>query len=575
MILQSLVNYYDRLKNDPNVEIPELGYSQEKISFSVVLDKEGNLLQVKDIRIKPEKGKLRPRLLTVPKVKGRSGKNPPPYFLWDNTKYILGVEKSTKKDELIADTLDRFEAFKSYHSELECDDLGFQAVLWFLNKWSSTQVDSIENIEDILNDTGNLVFELDSEIGYIHNRPKVKEFWSQMNDNKEGIKGRCLITGKESNIAPTHLLIKGVYDGQAAGSAIMSFNKNSFTSFQKKQNFNSPVGEDSAFAYTTALNYLLASKNQRIQIGDASTVFWTEKKSPIELIFGKVLDQKDDGYSDDVRSFLTAVQLGYFPPDIDEEIPFYILGLAPNAARISVRFWHVSTVGNMAETLGQHFRDLEIIKSNKERDPTFPGMWKILIETAVLHKTENIPPHLAGSLMRSVLMGERYPQSLLTMLIGRIRADGFANYIRCAMIKAILNRKNRLNKTPNYKEVTVALDKESKSQGYLMGRLFAVLEKIQQEAIPGANATIKDRYFGSASATPKIAFPQLMRMTQNHISKIKKERPGRGVNLDKMIGEIVNLFKVFPSHLSLDEQGLFTIGYYHQRQELFTKKEDQ
>ena len=269
MILQSLVKYYDRLNNDPDIDIPELGYSQEKISFSLVINEAGDLLQVKDIRIKPDKGKLRPQLLTVPKIKGRSGKNPPPYFLWDNTKYIFGVEKSSNKDDLFADTNDRFEAFKSFHSGLECDDVGFQSVLKFLYNWSITQVNSIKNIEDILNDTGNLVFELDSSIGYIHNRPKIKELWSQMNAHNEGIKGRCLISGKKGNIAPTHLLIKGVYGGQAAGAAIMSFNKNSFTSFQKKQNLNSPVGEEAAFAYTTALNYLLASKNQRIQIGDS------------------------------------------------------------------------------------------------------------------------------------------------------------------------------------------------------------------------------------------------------------------------------------------------------------------
>lgn len=574
MILQSLVNYYKRLQNDPDIDIPEPGYSEEKISFSLVLNLDGKLLQVKDIRVKPEKGKLRPKLMNVPKIKGRSGKNPPPYFLWDNAKYVLGVEKSKNKDELLDFVDDRFEAFKTYHTSIEYDDAGFRAVQLFLENWSREQADSITNIVDILNDTGNLVFELDSEVGYIHNRSAVKELWRGMNSNSTGVKGRCLITGEESNIAPTHLFIKGVYGGQASGGAIMSFNKTAFTSFQKKQNFNSPVGEDAAFEYTTALNYLLASKNQRIQIGDTSTVFWTEKKSPVELLFGKVIDQKDDGFSEDIRAFLKGAVQGNLPPDIDEKVPFYILGLAPNSSRISIRFWHVSTVGKMADNLGQHFRDLTIVKNNEERDPTFPGMWKLLIETAVLHKSENIPPLLAGALMRSILIGERYPASLLTLLIGRIRADGSVNYIRSAMIKAILNRKNRLNQTPDYKEVTVSLDKENRTEGYLLGRLFAVLEKIQQEAIPGANATIKDRYFGSASATPKIAFPQLMRMSQNHITKIKKDKPGRGINLDKMIGEIIDLFNDFPAHLSMDDQGLFTIGYYHQRKDLFTKKED-
>ena len=574
MILQSLVDYYNRLKNDPNIDIPELGYSQEKISFSIVINNEGNLLQVKDIRIKSEKGKLQPQLLTVPKTKGRAGKNPPPYFLWDNTKYVFGFEKSSKKEELISYTKDRFAAFKEYHQSFDCKDNGYIALLKFLNNWKPENFQSILNIEDIINDTGNIVFELDSEIGYIHNRPDLKKIWNKINSNIDGIQGYCLISGKETNIASTHFLIKGVYGGQAAGSAMVSFNKNSFTSFNKKQNLNSPVGIDSAFAYTTALNFLLASKNQRIQIGDTSTVFWTEKKSPIELIFGQIIDQKDDGFSEDVHTFLMGARNGKMPPEIDEKVPFYILGLAPNAARIAVRFWHISTVGEMAKNLGQHFTDLEIIKSNKEKNPTFPGVWKLLIETATLHKTENIPPLLAGALMRSILLGERYPISLLSILLARIRNDGSISYIRVAMIKAILNRNNRLSKTNNYKEVSVSLDKDRKSKGYLMGRLFAVLEKIQQTAIPGANATIKDRYFGSASATPKIVFPQLMRMSQNHISKIKKDKPGYGVNLEKIIEEIIVMFDNFPTHLSLEEQGLFAIGYYHQKQDFFTKKDN-
>ena len=577
MILQALVQYYNRLKAEPDIDIPEFGYSKEKISFSIVINEEGKLLQIKDIRNKNNKGKLIPQTLSVPKLKGRSGKHPPPYFLWDNSKYVLGLDKT-------GIIQDRFDAFKDLINKIESDDVGIKAVKNFLNQWSPENSKSINNIQDIINDTGNIVFELDSEIGYVYNRENVKKVWEklinvQCDENKKSI---CLIEGKNAPIAPTHPLIKNVYGAQSAGAAIISFNKNSFESYAKKQNYNSPMGEKSAFDYTTALNYLLANKSQRISIGDASTVFWTEKKSPIESIFGKLLEQKDDGFDDSIKNFLIAVKNGKMPEDIDSNVKFYILGLSPNAARISIRFWNVSNVGTISKNIGKHFNDLEIIKS-KDADPTFPGMWKILIETAIRHESKNIPPLLAGAVFKAIISGTSYPESLLTILIQRIKAvekrsingkDTVVeniNYIRAGMLKAILNRKTRLNKL-NKKEVTMALDKENKEPAYLLGRLFAVLEKVQKDAIPNANATIKDRYFGAASATPKIVFPQLLRMSQNHIAKTKKEKPAWAINSDKQIGEIFQNINEFPAHLSLNDQGLFAIGYYHQRQDIYTKK---
>jgi len=565
MILQALTQYYNRLKDESEIDIPEFGYSKEKISFSIVINEEGKLLQIKDIRNKNEKGKLIPRILSVPKMKGRSGKNPPPYFLWDNSKYILGLDKN-------GITRERFDDFKKQIEKIESSDIGIKAIKNFFVQWTPEKSKDIDNIQEILNDTGNIVFELDSEIGYIHDRQKIRKIWTdivnfQLNEIKNDI---CLVEGKNVPIASTHPLLKNIYGAQSAGAAIISFNKKSFNSYGKEQNHNSPVGVESAFAYTTVLNYLLANKNQRISIGDASTVFWTEKKSPIESIFGKLLDQKDDGFDENVKRFLMAVKKGRMPEEIDSDIKFYILGLSPNAARISIRFWTVSNVSNIAKNIGQHFNDLEIKKS-KDTDPLFPGMWKILIETAVRHESKNIPPLLAGAVFKAIITGSNYPGSLLTILIQRIKADKTINYIRAGMLKAILNRKIRFNQL-NKKEVTMALDKENKEPAYLLGRLFAVLEKVQKDAIPGANATIKDRYFGSASATPKIVFPQLIRMSQNHIAKTKKDKPGWAINSDKQIGEIFQSINEFPAHLSLNDQGLFAIGYYHQRQDIYTKK---
>ncbi|MBW2096774.1 MAG: type I-C CRISPR-associated protein Cas8c/Csd1, partial [Deltaproteobacteria bacterium] len=246
-----------------------------------------------------------------------------------------------------------------------------------------------------------------------------------------------------------------------------------------------------------------------------------------------------------------------------------ILGLAPNASRLSVRFWHISTVEDIISKIGQHFRDLSVIK-NYDNDPEFPGLWELIRETAVMKKSENISPVLSGSMVRSILTGAPYPQSLMTAVIGRIRADQEINYLRTAIIKACLVRKFRINHIP--KEVPMALDKKSSSVAYRLGRLFAVLEKAQKDAVPGANTTIKDSYYGSASATPRTVFPRLLRLAQHHVQKAEY---GRGT--DKMIEEILHDIREFPAHLSLDNQGLFAIGYYHQRKALYTKsnkKED-
>ena len=311
---------------------------------------------------------------------------------------------------------------------------------------------------------------------------------------------------------------------------------------------------------------------QKVQIGDASTVFWTERESPVEGFMGLILSPQDDsGDLKEVRDFLEAVRDGKkLPKNIDDTgMKFYILGLSPNASRLSVRFWHVSTVEDISAKIGQHFRDLSIIK-NYDKDPEFPGMWQLLRETAILRKFENISPVLSGSIIRSIMTGASYPQSLMTTIIGRIRADQEINYLRAAMIKACLVRKYRINQIS--KEVTMELDKESTNIGYRLGRLFAVLEKAQLDAIPGANTTIKDSFYGSASATPRTVFPRLLRLAQHHIQKAEYGR-----NTDKMIEEIMQDIQAFPAHLSLDDQGLFAIGYYHQRKDFYTqsnKKED-
>jgi CRISPR-associated protein Csd1 len=382
------------------------------------------------------------------------------------------------------------------------------------------------------------------------------------------------VTGENAPIAPLHAKIKGVKDAQSTGAAIISFNLDAFRSFGKDQNYNAPVGEQAAFAYTTALNHLLRFESkQKLQIGDATTVFWTEGASFVEDYLGYILDPRQDAAvsaaeAKKIADYLKAVRSGKMPDLIkDGSMQFHILGLAPNASRLAVRFWYTDSVEAFSRHLGRHFADLHIAKEF-DNQVDYPGIWQLLIETAPLRKSDNINPKLAGALMRSILQPVPYPAFLLAAVIDRIRADHNVNYYRAALIKAVLRRNHARE------DIAMALDEESKDVAYRLGRLFAVLEKAQKDVMPELNATIKDRFFSSASATPRVVFPQLVRLSQHHLAK--DDNRGRKINRDKLIQAIldgIEADKGFPAHLTLEDQGMFTLGYYHQRKALFTSKE--
>ena len=565
MIIQELCRYYDRLRDNPDMDISEPGFSREKIHAEVVLDENGNLLQFNDLRI--QKGKnLVPKEMIVPQSFKRPGSkaHEAPFFLWDNTGFVFGkdAKENNQKTQL------KFENFRRHHVKLlsQSTQKDVQIFVSFLSNWNTSNANNLENWKELAG--GNVVFRIDGEREYLHEKISLKEIWLQyLATQKATLEGFCMITGKWTPIARTHPSVKSF---SSTGSALVSFNDDAYESYGKKQNYNAPVGEMSAFSYTTALNYLLASNSkQKIRIGDATTIFWTERQSPVEGMLGQILDPKDTELPDNanIKQFLEAVRDSKHLPDIEENIKFYILGLSPNNARISVRFWHVCTVGQLEERIGQHFKDLQMIRS-RDSDPEFPGIWRLLQETINKKSNDKAPqPLLAGAVMRSILEGMVYPQGLQTAVINRIRADQDINYIRAAILKAILNRKNRIYKKSM--EVSMALDKENKNAAYLLGRLFAVLEKVQQDALgQNINATIKDRFFGAASATPAMVFPQLLRLAQHHIEKAEY-----GKSRDKQIEEIICDIKDFPAHLSLDQQGLFAIGYYHQRQSFYPKKD--
>ncbi len=577
MILQALNGYYERMANDPESGMPPFGTSIENISFALVLDTDGNLKDIEDLR-EQEGSKLRPRKVLVPAAEKKAS-GIKANFLWDNTSYVIGLDDKGKQER----TNKCHAAFVDLiKSTCTANDPGLKAVVAFLDGKKYRDIPSRTDWAQICGT--NLVFRLEGMSGFIHDRSAAREAWeSNINDQKAGAVGQCLVTGKTHQlIARLHPSIKGVRNSQSVGASIVSFNLKAFESYQKEQSFNAPVCEKAAFAYTAALNSLLSRKShQKIQIGDATIVFWAACPSPAEDFFADLFDppfesKKETGEEDDrqstgiIRGLLKAIRDGKnaadIIPELDESVQFYILGLSPNAARLSLRFWEVNSIGNLLLRIGKYYEQVAIVPQF-DSEPEFPPLWRLLSQTATLGKNENVSPVLAGGLARAILTGALYPQSLLTTLLGRIRAEHNVTYFRAALLKAFLIRNKKM-------EVSVKLDPDRTDLPYLLGRLFAVLEKAQEEAIPGTNATIKDRYLGSASATPGQIFSMLLKNSANHLAKLRKtpEKKGRAIHYEIIIQDIIAKFSNFPTTLSAEEQGLFMIGYYHQRKDFYTKK---
>jgi CRISPR-associated protein Csd1 len=447
--------------------------------------------------------------------------------------------------------------------------------LHFLSTIGDTILEKLPQWEDIYKATPNISFRFDSEQQLYCETAEVKAALAIKTDVKEA-DGVCLVTGERDRISTLHTSLKGVWGAQSSGANIVSFNLPAFRSFGKEQGLNSPVGEKAMFAYTTAINTLLAKDSkQRMQIGDASTVFWSEKATPFEADFAAIFSEppKDDpdANTQRIKNLFHSPDTGAYEPD-DDNTKFFVLGLAPNAARIAVRFWKTGTVAEFAHNIRQHFEDTAIVKPPNE--PVYYSLWRMLVNVAVQDKSENIPPNIAGDFLRSILDGTPYPATLLQLVLRRVKSDTKERVkpVRAALIKAYLNRVLRFHINQNEKELKMALDVEQPSIGYQLGRLFAVLEKCQEEGNPGLNATIRERYYGSACGAPVTVFPTLLRLKNHHIAKL--ENKGRGVNLEKIISEIMGHYDDFPPHLNLHEQGKFAIGYYHQRQDFFTSKNE-
>ena len=600
MILQALNRYYDILQEDNDIEIAKFGYSTVNISFALDISEEGELLNVFPLFRQVQRGKKMvdvPNSMIVPKqVKRSSGVKS--NFLCDNSAYVLGL--SDKDETKPKYSLKRFAAFQKLHIDLltGINDVEARSLLLFLQKHDLSNVrkhPAIQQNLELLLKGGNIVFQVNGK--FTSDNIAIREAWGKHNASQDAIKMQCLVTGEKDSIARLHPNIKRVRGAKSSGATLVGFNAPSYESYNrsKAQGLNSPISEKATFAYTTTLNYLLsdANPNKKFYFGDTTIVYWAESGNrAYERAFSSFVDPSEleensgkeaarkraEGALETVVGKVKQARmmdLDALLDELKEEDPrFYILGLSPNAARVSVRFFITDPFEKIAKNIMQHYRDLEIIKEYDDQ-PDYLSVWRILNETvSKKSRDKDAAPLLAGAVFRAILTNAQYPAALYYAIISRIRADmdekekGIKkiNYIRAAIIKAFLIRKYKHHLESPFKEVlTMALNEQSTIPAYLLGRLFAVLERVQKEAIgKNINATIKDRYFTSACASPASTFPILLRLSQHHISKAEY-----GKAREWEMQEIMNLLDVeknpIPARLSLDEQGIFVLGYYHQR----------
>ncbi|MGH8162432.1 MAG: type I-C CRISPR-associated protein Cas8c/Csd1 [Gammaproteobacteria bacterium] len=581
MILQALNEYYVRKQNSR--ELAPEGFERKEIPFVIVLDANGHVLQIDDTRDGDGK-KRQARSFLVPQAAKKSV-NVAASLLWGNAEYVLDIPDSKKlEDNKKKGKESRYrerlkEMHRSFVALIESrfgglDDAGIAAVLAFLSAPDMQRLGQEACWEEIETTNPNLTFRLSSDNPDmpVCARPAVIEALqaSDVEDESGDESSFCLITGKDDRVQRLHPSIKGVWGAQTSGANIVSFNLPAFASYGKEQGANAPVGERAAFNYTTVLNHLLRKGSpQRIQVGDASTVFWASKKSTFvdsfAAMFGRPEADDPDRGVQAVRNLLDATRTGIYLP-ADKDIRFYVLGLAPNAARIAVRFWKEGPVSEFALNIARHFKDIEIDKPAFESG--YLSLFRLLNSTALQNKAENVPPDLAGDTMRAILTGLPYPATLLQAAVRRCRAEQSIPHARAAVIKACLSRLIRARHF-SAKEIDVTLDRSNTDPGYRLGRLFSALERIQSAAQPGINATIRDRYYGAASSSPSSVFPVLLRLKNHHTAKLDR---ALATWYEKLFGEIFSGIRDFPAHLSLHEQGLFAIGYYHQQQDFFAGK---
>ena len=580
MILQALTQYYEDLLRLGKINRP--GWSKQKVSYSLLLSEEGELLQLLHLQQEVQRGNktiLGPQEMWVPSpVKRSSGIRP--NFLCDTSSYLLGVDGKGKADR----SIDCFAASKALHLQLlkEVDSPVARAIVRFFEHWDPSQAASHpalqEDWEELLKG-GNLTFSLDKLFAALD--PAIADAWTRHYEDSSADAEpiRCLVTGQTGTLARLHPSIKGVAGAQSSGASLVSFNAPAFCSFEHEQGANAPVSNYAAFAYTTALNTLLADRNRVSRVGDTTILCWAAGgESAYQDCF--LMSIFNDSYTEnDILNTLHHLSKGesiqWDDTRLSPDTRFYVLGLAPNAARLSVRFFWQNSFGALARNLERHYQRLEIIRPSFDKFPTL-SIWRLVLETVRKAppggRAPEPHPRLAGDLLLAVLNDTLYPATLLNGVELRIRAERSVSRRQAAILKAYYTKylEQFQPDSPMKEALTVELNEQTNYLPYLLGRLFAVLEGLQQSANPGINTTIKDRYFNSASATPAIVFPQLINLAQKHLNKLDG---GLAVYYDKQITELSSrITQTLPTRMSLAEQSAFQLGYYHETQRRYTAK---
>ena len=578
MILQALVSYYETLA--ARGELPQPGWAPVKVSYVLNLDDQGDITTVVCIKEEVTRGKkkaLVPQTIQLPApVKRTAGVTA--NFLCDNSSYILGADKKGKPKR----SLECFQACKTLHETLlvSVEEPAARALLSFFDHWQPEKLTehpafAHQDMEDLLA-SANLIFRYRGR--YLHEIPAIRQAWQDYyNNSQDSQQFPCLVTGKLAPVAQLHPSIKGIYGAQSSGASLVSFNAPAFCSYDREQGLNAPTSQYAAFAYGAALNYLIATQNTRV--GDVTLLFWAEsgEEAYADALkrFGFGDGDEDDQYKEEdlkglMESLAEGADVEWDGTRIDPNMTFYILGISPNAARLFVRFFLRNSFGQFIRSVKAHYDRLEIVRPSFDPFDNIP-VWRMLKETVNPNSREKKPAaDMAGDTLRAILTNTPYPATLLNGVTLRIRADREMNRTRAAILKAYY-LKNRNPFVPE-EVLTVSLNQDSNHEAYVLGRLFSVLEAIQSDANPGINATIRDKYFSSASATPGVVFPTLVNLAQKHLRKLDE---GKKIFYDKQLTELMSkLGETYPNRMNLPQQGAFQLGYYHQTQYRFTKKED-
>jgi CRISPR-associated protein Csd1 len=593
MILSELVGLYDRYAQDPESTIPRLYWSQEKVACRIRINEDGELLGITPYT--SQDGAKDYREMEVPEHIGRSGVAPKPYFLCDKPSYFFGLDEKRGQE--------RFEASKDLHYRVlsEIKAPAAQAVVRFFDRGVQGERLGPDDVE-LLSKEGFCVFDLslnEQASNLVQNDAAVQEAWesycaTKSADEAEGNTfGQCSVTGEEGQLARLFPQVTGFPGANSAGASLVSFNKQSFESYGKTQAYNASISEEAAFKSGQMLKALLNDGKHTVRMGDDVTlVFWSDRVSEqqdamVAAVLGALAVNSEGKRAEDVKSLdqirniARRIKSGTPVDEFDIDARYYLLGLSPNVARLAVRYFFVEEFKDLAANYEQYRQDIEMVGVRST------SLYRLLQQTKAPGRTSKLPSTLLNPCFRAMLKGAAFPKSLMTTVLARMICDHASNNSwdmgeRASLLKAYFNRNLRMahGNLAESEGFSMALNRENENIGYLLGRLFALIERAQVLALgTQINSTVKDRYIGAAASTPARVFPNIMRNCENHISKLAKSKKGAAVNLEREIEEVIGRINgadgVFPRMLDLDDQGAFFIGYYQQRQTFFTKKADQ